>query len=366
MSSRAGLQTRHRQPPKDLAQSRKSGMINLQTGQLRHGRPIRMPMHKRFLSIFPGVVAMLFFVPAVCAEIITLPTDWPADASADYRVEWQRRNDPGSSLAAATPDDALRGEVAIQVAGASAESLDLIWRPDVGNRWRPDIASSADVQAAGSLLWRHLHSLPQELTLSAHPRGAVLRLDNAEVLRSQMRDEIHQTLSRLEMDMQCTPEATDVLCARVATAEAAAQFITQVSAPFFNCVGLQLDSDKPRRWRTPFQMQGIESAQDFTAEVLDFDPDAAELRLRLLETRDTSALVKAIDGYAGQMDPEAFAELRRNLLETRYSFETECRIERKTGWPIEVIYTARITSPMGGGSERSHYLRSDQREEVSR
>jgi hypothetical protein len=318
-------------------------------------------MSMRIASPFLVLSSMLLLcLPAAAAAVtIVLPDDWSEGASARYRVEWKRRSDPGPVVAVSSADDALVGEVDVQVAAASTASLRMHWRPDIGEAWRPQMDGSADTAAAGTLLWRHPHALAQRLTLVPQPQGAALHVDNADTLQAQMRDEIHRVLAELDMDLRCTAGSTDVLCARVASPEAAAQWAIQASAPFFNCVGLEVDSGQPRNWSVPFDIQGMAGNREFTAEVLEFDANATELRIRLTETRDTSALARTIDDYEDRMDPAAFAELRRSLLDIRYRHETECRMQRSSGWPIEVRHSIHVTSPMGGGSEHAHYLRID-------
>lgn len=320
-------------------------------------------MRTRSLSIIPSLL-LLLVLPTARAEHIALPTHWAEDVSARYQAEWQRQSDPGSPLAATMANEAYAGAVEIRVTSATPEWLRLNWRPIPGKQWRPEIKKSTDFAVAGTILWRHLRTLQQALVLTPDAQGAMLQLENAEVLRNEARDEIHRVLSQLDIDIRCAPESTDVLCARVANAEIAASWTLQASAPFFNCVGLVVDSKQPTHWRVPFQIdtslqaEPIESAKEFTAEVLNFDPNATELHIRLLETRDDAALLKLVDRYAGQMDPKDFAQMRAGVTANRYHYQTDCRMDRKTGWPIEVTYTIGLSSVQGGGSEKVHYLRT--------
>jgi hypothetical protein len=322
------------------------------------GFSMRMPSP----SVIPGIL-LLFLLPMARAERFILPVDWSEGESVRYQAEWQRRSDPGTALAAVMADESLVGDVEIRVISAKPGLLRLNWQPVFERKWRPDIVKPNEIAVAGTILWRHLRTLQQDLALTPHPLGATLQLENAVALQIETREGIHRVLSQLGIDMRCTTESADVLCARVASADVAASWTLQASAPFFNCVGLEVDSEKPMRWRIPFQMdtdlqaEPIESAKEFSVEALNFDPDAAELHIRLLETRDITGLLKLVDRYAGRMDPQEFAEMRDGVVGDRYSYETDCRMDRKTGWPIEVSYTIRLESRMGGGSERLHYLR---------
>lgn len=316
------------------------------------------------------ILAALLGVTAARAAPLEFPTDWKAGTAMRFRVEWRREVVPATATPSSGTDDVLNGEVAIRVEAAPDESLHLSWTPEVADDWRPHIAPNANsaqglpspdtTAAAGSLLWRHLHVLTQELILTPDPQGVTVTMANADAVQDLQRDEIHKVAKLLGLDVQCTATSTDVLCARVATAEVAAQWVVRESAPLFRCVGLKLDGAAPTRWNTTAEIEGIDSTREHVAEVLHFDSSAAELYVRLIETLDGESLAQAIDHYAEQITPEAFARMRALVLETHYSFETDCRMDRASGWPIEVIHVNRVRSPWGETSERSHYVRVHQ------
>ena len=307
-----------------------------------------------FWTLLQG--SMLVLAQAADASTVVLPADWPLAASARYRVEWRRDSDPGSALAQQSANDLVRGEVDLSVSAVTAEHIEVQWRPELEEGWK--IASDAsDMLGAATHLWRHLRTLPLTYGLVNTPDGPFAELRNAAALQPVLRDEVNRVLAQLEQDWTCTAESTDALCARVGSADAIAQSLALVAMPFFNCVGMHIDPAQPAHWRAPYTVAGIEYQSDIVAEVRDFDAAADDVRIHIVETRDGAALLDGIERMADQMDAATLTALRKHFAQVRIRFETGCRMDRATGWPISVHYEAHMDSPAGGGSERVQFER---------
>jgi hypothetical protein len=313
-----------------------------------------MDMRGIFWTLLQG--SLLLMTGATNAGSVVLPVDWPLAASARYRVEWRRDSDPGSALAQQSANDLLRGEVELSVSAVAADHTEVQWRPLLEDGWKIAFDAS-DMLVAGTHLWRHLHALPLTYGLVNTPDGTFAELRNAASLQPVLRDEVNRVLAQLEQDWTCTADATDALCARVGSADAVAQSLALVAMPFFNCVGMQIDPTQPTRWRAPYTAGGVEYQSDFVAEVREFDATADNVHIHIVETRDGAALLDGIERMADQMDAATLTALRENFAQVRIRFETECRMDRATGWPISVRYEALMDSPAGGGSERVQFER---------
>lgn len=260
----------------------------------------------------------------------SVPSDWPVGASARYQVDWQRSS-RGYRHDLNTLAQGERAQLTadLNVTGNSARYLSLSWLPSPRP---PTPASGSDERALGHALWLHMLAMPLNLRLDRQQNE--LLLDNASLLRGDLREQIDKALQSVGLDDPCTSASSNALCRLVSEDAQTANWVTQSVSPLFNCIGVVIDHDAAVEWRT-----SADIGQGFSMEI------TGSIRVRAAETSDQRLVFEVRETRDPRAGAEADPSLRTYFDPFAIETVTVCQVDRESGWPIEIEH--RQTGAVG-------------------
>jgi hypothetical protein len=325
-----------------------------------------MPTHRWFLLallVSGGCAtrAPLARAPGETDDYLTLPTDWSVGSRHRYRATWKREfglpSSPNARLDQSLNGE-IAGEVAVSVVEKTAAGYVLRWEPTLAPAPAPRIAAG-DMATAAAALWRYELTLPLELTLDLQDPSAPLGLRNVAAVQSQMMGEFQRLAKDLGLGIDCRgPDAGSYACKALGSAEGASGFASQHVGPLFNCAGLELDTREPMAWTQahPNPAIGDTVPIDYRREAVAFDPRSPEVRALTVwqpNPEKWSAWIKReLAKIAG-----ATPQLKEQLGRMAFRMETDCTMNRLTGWPALIEQRTTVGADAFAGSQTTRFER---------
>lgn len=309
-----------------------------------------------------AAASALAAAPAGKAARVQLPVDWTAGSQHRYRAVWTRAIDvwraPGSPPPSMNTEQ--RGEVAIRVMGKSKEGYLLRWEPTLSTSYPP--RAKGDVDAAGAELWRLGLSLPLDLSLDPRSPGTPTVRNSREVhekMAGQMQAFMRELPGQTDLDCQ-GGDASSFACQTIGTEAANAAAVLRSAGPFFRCTGLDLDVRRAESWSEPHPSPEIGEAISIESrrEVVAYDAKSPRVRVRTWSQPNAAQLQAWVKAKASAM-PEHKEMLDKILAELSFRFETDCTMDRRTGWPEVVEFKMIGGSTLYQGSETVFFERID-------
>jgi hypothetical protein len=264
---------------------------------------------------------------------VRVQADWQVGSEYRYRATWQREITrwelPGRELIAIEHT----GEVQVRVVRRSGAGYELRWEPTLApGSADPAPVARGDVQAGGYELWRYGLSLALDLALDPSSQDRRVTLVNGgrvEAALTRRRNELLRGL--LGGAVGAGPEDT-----QRDTPPVNATAVVPYVAPLFYCSQLDLNVAEPERWSEAIPFPGTSDTVsiEYRREVVDFDPRSPRVRVKTVTQPDAARWDEILRREVARRKlPETVAEaLGQSLLR----FETDCTVDRRSGWPVTI------------------------------
>ena len=316
---------------------------------------------KALLRVAACAVAGLAASPAGKGDRVKLPVDWTAGSQHRYRAVWTRAIDvwkaPGSPPPSMNTEQ--RGEVVIRVAEKSKEGYLVRWEPTLSTAYPP--RARGDVDAAGAELWRLGLTLPLDLSLDPRsPAQPVVRniREVHEKVAAQMRAFMGELPGQAELDCRGA-DASSFACRSIGDESATGAMVLRAASPFFRCTGLDVDTRNAESWSEPHPSPEIGKAVSIESrrEVVAYDPKSPTIRVKTSSQPNAPQLQAWIKGKVAAMPEADKGVLEKIVSEMSFRFETDCTMDRRTGWPVSIEFKTIGGSAMYQGSETVFFER---------
>jgi hypothetical protein len=315
---------------------------------------------RTLLLLLAGCGASIAAAPAK-PERVQLPTDWAVGSEQRYRAVWTRAIDvwrgPGSPPPAMNTGQ--RGQIAVRVIGKAKGAYLVRWEPAISTTY--PARAKGDVEAAGLELWRLSLALP--LDLSVDPRSAaepVVR--NAREVHARMDGQMQAFVRELpgQATLDCQgADSTSFACQLVGDEAASSAMVLRSASPLFRCTGLDVEVSKTETWTEPHPSPEIGEAITIEnrQEVVAYDARSPQLRVKTTTQPNPAQLQAWIKGKVAAMPGGDKSMVEKIVAEMSFRFETDCTMDRRSGWPEEIEFKMIGGSALYQGSDTVRFVR---------
>jgi hypothetical protein len=302
-----------------------------------------------------AAVSALAAAPAGTAGRVKLPADWTVGSQHRYRAIWSRSIDvwraPGSPPPSMNTEQ--RGEIAIRVTGKSKEGYLLRWEPTISTSYPP--RAKGDVDAAGAELWRLGLSLPLDLTVDPVSPGLPVVRNAREVherVVAQMQAFVRELPGQAALDC-AGADASSFACQTIGTESANIQMVLRSTAPLFRCAGLDLDVRNAESWSETHPSPEIGAAVSIEnrREVVGYEARSPHVRVKTTSQPNAAQLQAWIKGKVASMPESDKGIMEKVFAQMSFRFETDCTMDRRSGWPVSVEFKTVGGAALYQGSE---------------
>jgi hypothetical protein len=291
---------------------------------------------------------------------VELPMDWNVGGQQRYRATWTRALEAWRAPGSPPPsmNAQVRGTVAIRVLERSKAGYVLRWEPVLAGAAPPRARGDVDAAAAGA--WRLGLSLPLELVVDfERPADPLLR--NGGEVRETLARHVQEFLRELpgQADLDCLDrDAGSAACQVVGSEAATSSMVLRSVAPFFRCTGLELSPGAPETWSVPHPNPQIGAAVSIEnrREVMGYAPASPRIRVKATTEANAAQLQAWINRQVAAM-PGGNDLLQKVVAELSVRFETDCTMDRRTGWPMTIELKTVGGSALYQGSETVRFER---------